>query len=128
MPSSTTVQLLLLLLSLLAAHQQVMAQGQYDKFVCTPAIQQKLYNELRLKPVDPSEMVGYTDVRTELNQILTGPIQYPSEYSGLLGSGRGVFIFGPPGTGKTLVISTLVPQLEALGWRVLKVWRHRWLS
>jgi len=94
---------------------------QYSPYNCDWEEQDRIINSFRLEPTDPSKMIGYADVRQEIEQILINPIVYPKEYSGLLGMGRGILIFGPPGTGKTLMLSTFSKLLSDKGWTILKV-------
>jgi SpoVK/Ycf46/Vps4 family AAA+-type ATPase len=79
----------------------------YAPFKCDLKQMTEYENTLQLRAINASLLVGYTEVRRELEQILVGPIQFPNEYSGLLGGGRGVLLFGPPGTGKVRLVSCL---------------------
>lgn len=67
--------------------------------VCTEScFQQQILPRILVTPTNDT-LIGYKDTMDELVNLLIKPIEQPDDFYGLLGSRRGLLLFGPPGTG-----------------------------
>lgn len=59
------------------------------------------------------DVVGLSDVKRSINEIVLWPMQRPDLFKGLRGPPKGLLLFGPPGTGKTMIGKCVASQVKA---------------
>ncbi len=58
-----------------------------------------------------TEVVGLSDVKRLIREVIVYPVQRPDLFS--LGWPRGILLFGPPGCGKTLLAAAVATEIDA---------------